>query len=263
MDAPIPVLLLTDFGLEDTYVGQMKAVILGLVPGCALVDLTHGVPPQDVVAGARAVGQCLPVLPRPAVVLAVVDPGVGTDRRGLAVRAGGRHYVAPDNGLLTPVLRGDPAATTVALDPDRVAIGPVTRTFHGRDLFAPAAARLAAGEEPGALGDPIDDPLLLPEPPAPVRTPRGYRGRVVAVDRFGNLITNLERRHLGDRPRGLQLRPPWGATLPVVATYADVPEGELAALIGSDGALEVARNGGSAAAEFSLDVGAEVELIVD
>jgi S-adenosyl-L-methionine hydrolase (adenosine-forming) len=259
---PHPVLLLTDFGLDDTYVGQIKAVILGLTPGCPLVDLTHAVPPQDVAAGARALTQCLPTLPRPAVVLAVVDPGVGTTRRGLIVRADGRIYVAPDNGLLTPVLRADARATVIALDPGRVTTGPVSRTFHGRDLFAPAVARLAAGEAPTALGDVVTDPVLLPAPTHPTRTATGWLGRVVAVDRFGNLITDLDAHHLTGSATAVRLAEP-ATVVPLVSTYADVEPGQLAALLGSDGFLELACNGGSAAVMTGLSIGDELELVCE
>ena len=252
----VPVFLLTDFGLQDTYVGQMKAVLLARAPGCLPVDLGHGVPPQDVAAGRRALAEAWPHLPESCVVLAVVDPGVGTARRPLAVRLGSRIAVGPDNGLLTDLV-GAAGAAVVALDPDAMGLSSPSSTFHGRDLFAPAAALAASGTPIEALGSPLEDPVRLPSEPAPERTGDGWRGRVVAVDRFGNLITDLRSHHV-DGPVAVEI--PGGRPVPVVETYADAEAGALVALIGSNGKLEIAVNGGSAAVETGLTVGAWVRI---
>ena len=252
-----PVFLITDFGLDDIYVGQMKAALLARAPTCLPVDLTHGIAPQDVRGGARAIAESLPHLPGPAVILAVVDPGVGTSRRPLAVQAGELSAVAPDNGLLTPLLRLEGASVHV-IDPSAVAATRLSSTFHGRDLFAPAAAMLASGAPIGTLGQPIDDPLQLAAPTGPSRSDDGWIGQVVGVDHFGNLITDLTADHLGDGTASVHL--PSGTSLPLVRTYAEVPQGEVAALIGSGGYLEVACNGGSAARATGLGVGALIRL---
>ncbi len=255
-----PLFLLTDFGHDDVYVGQMKAVVLAVAPGTPMVDLTHGVRPQDVRAGARALGTSLAYLPRPCVVLAVVDPGVGTDRRPLIVQAGDLLGVGPDNGLLTPLLRLD-GARALAIDQVRVASpGPPSSTFHGRDVFAPAAAALLRGDAVDSIGTPVDDPVRL----APASGPRldaggRWLGRVIDVDRFGNLITDLGPEHLTG---AVEVRLPDGTELPVVRTYGDADPGRLVALVGSGGALEIARNGGSAAEGTGLNLGAVIQVLV-
>lgn len=247
----VPVFLLTDFGLQDTYVGQMKAVLLARAPGCLPVDLTHAIPPQDVAAGRRKLAEAMPYLPPGSVVLAVVDPGVGTLRRPLAVRAGELSAIGPDNGLLTPLLTQE-GSSVRAIDPEAVDAVTLSSTFHGRDLFAPAAAMLAAGAPLGALGSPVADPMLLPGDPLPERTRDGWCGQVISVDHFGNLLTNLAPHHVAGARR-LELR--GGRTVAIVGTYGDVAKGDLAALIGSNGKLELARNGGSAADLTGMKIG--------
>jgi len=254
-----PIFLLTDFGLEDTYVGQMKAVLLTRAPDSALVDLTHAIAPQDVRAGARAIDDTLVYFPRSAVILAVVDPGVGTDRRPLAVAVGDLAGIGPDNGVLTPLLRL-PGARAFAIDPRKAGASALSSTFHGRDLFAPAAALLATGASASALGDPVADPVVLHRPAGPRPIEGGWSGQVVSVDRFGNLITDLRRDHLGDDPANVQVVLPSGDPVRMVRTYGEVAIGSLIALIGSGGFVEVACNGGSAAAITGLEVGAEIEL---
>ena len=257
--ATLPIFLLTDFGLQDAYVGQMKAVLLARAPGCVMVDLTHGIEPQDVVGGARVIDEALPYLPRPAVILAVVDPGVGTDRRAVAVRWGDLVGVGPDNGLMESLIAQD-GAVVHAIDPRGIGAEAMSSTFHGRDLFAPVAAFLATGGAVEALGPPVDDPVKLDPYPGPTFTLDGWVGRVRDVDRFGNLITDLGRPHLGEGEVTVEL--PDGARPCLVDTYGEVAKGQLCALLGSGGWLEIAVNGGSAAEETGLGRGAEVRLLV-
>ncbi len=254
-----PVFLLTDFGIEDTYVGQMKAVLVSRAPGCSPLDLTHAIPPQDVAAGRRAFQEVLPHLPPGAVVLAVVDPGVGTPRRPIAVRAGEITAIGPDNGLLGPLLTSE-GAVVRAIDPEAVDATALSSTFHGRDLFAPAAALVASGAPVEALGAAVTDPVLLPSDPLPDRTAEGWCGQVLAVDHFGNLGTNLAPHHVGGA-RCVELR--GGRTVTIVGTYGEVPTGDLAALIGSNGKLELARNGGSAALLTGVGIGDPVWVTDD
>ncbi len=255
----VPVFLLTDFGITDTYVGQMKAVLLARAPGCLPVDLTHAIPPQDVAAGRRQLAEALPHLPDGSVILAVVDPGVGTPRRPLAVRAGELSAIGPDNGLLTPLISAE-GARVRTIDPEAVDARGLSSTFHGRDLFAPAAALLAVGAPIEAIGPPVDDPVLHQGDPLPERTRDGWCGQVLSVDHFGNLLTNLSAHHVGGARR-LELR--GGRTVNIVGTYGDVAEGVLAALIGSNGKLELARNGGSAAEFTRVKVGDPVWITVE
>src|SRR4051812_13389443 len=189
-----PIFFLTDFGLADTYVGIVKAVILRIAPDASIVDLTHDVPPQDVRAGAFALLTAAPYLPEDAVVLAVVDPGVGTARRPIAVQAGRRTFVGPDNGLLSWVV--DAASEAVVLDRPRFWLPAVSATFHGRDLFGPVAAHLARGVPLTDVGSPGGAIQTIPVPA--VRQRLGADGQVLAAhgeiihaDRYGNLTTSL------------------------------------------------------------------------
>ncbi|HEV7665564.1 MAG TPA: SAM-dependent chlorinase/fluorinase [Chloroflexota bacterium] len=235
------ITLLTDFGLADTYVGQVKGAILAVAPGTSLVDLTHAVEPQDVLGGAWQLALAVDVFPVGTIHLAVVDPGVGSTRRAIAVRARrGDVFVGPDNGLLMPgVERLGGLTSAVELTAQRYWRGEPTATFHGRDIFGPVAGHLAAGVALEALGTPIGDPvpLALPEP-------KGDVGEVIHVDTYGNLITNLR---LGDVPVDeflLRVNHELVASAPF---YDVVPAGELLALEGSAGLLEIALRDGSAA----------------
>ena len=238
------VTLTTDFGVRDPYVAEMKGVMLGLAPEVRLVDITHEVDSHDVVGAALALEAAMPFFPRGTVHLAVVDPGVGTARRGLVVTTEAAAFVAPDNGLLTPVFaRG--AWRAFELSAPDLRLSRVSRTFHGRDVFAPAAAHLASGVPPERFGPEVTDPVRVPWPE--VRAVGGaVAGAVVHVDRFGNLITSIAadavERLGGDASIHIA-----GRHLPVVGTYADLPLGAAGALIGSSNRLEVAVREGSAA----------------
>lgn len=242
MSDPAVVTLLTDFGDADAYVGAMKGVLLGLAPGVRWIDLTHRIPPQDLHAAAYVLESAVGGVPADVVHLVVVDPGVGTPRRAVAVRTPRGRFVAPDNGVLTPVLEeGVEEAVSLPWPPDASA------TFHGRDVFAPAAARLARGDAMAALGDPVEGDLVrLPEYRAR-RISGGVAGRVLHVDRFGNAISSIRRDEL---PEGtLEVEAAGRAVGPLRRTYGDVAVGEALALVGSAGHVEVAvRNGGAAAA---------------
>jgi hypothetical protein len=250
-----PVVLLTDFGLADHYVGVLHATLERVAPGVRRIDLGHMVPPGDVWAGCFLLRCAWPSLPEDAVVLAVVDPGVGGDRRPVAVRIGARWLVAPDNGMAAAA---GTTAEAVALDWRRMGLPAPSATFHGRDLFAPAAARLARGDDPATLGDCVSpdglDPCPIPEPTA---DGRGFHAAVVHCDRFGNLITNLP---AAAAPEGAVAW--YGAPRPArrVARYGDAAPGEVVLLEGSSGLLELAVNGGSAAAVTGLSRGGPVDI---
>jgi S-adenosylmethionine hydrolase len=240
--------LLTDFGLEDHYVGVMKAVIAGITPDALVIDISHAVPPQSILAAQRLLRASVPYFPSGSVLLAVVDPGVGSDRRPMALRSGGHTFVGPDNGLFTPWLPGDWA---VELTVPEYCLPDVSATFHGRDVFAPAAAHLAAGVPIDHLGPPLTDGVRL-EPPAPKRRQDGtIVGEVTHVDRFGNLVTNISAMR-GGRVRFRK------HDLPVRTTYASAEPGHLLALIGSEGELEIAIRDGSAAARLDAKTGEQV-----
>jgi hypothetical protein len=259
------VTLTTDFGWRDFYVAAMKGVVLSIHPEALLVDVSHDVPPGDLGEAARTLAQAAPCFPPGTVHAAVVDPGVGTDRRPLAAEAGGQLFVGPDNGLLWPLVAQDPRRRVVHLTEPRFFRRTVSRTFHGRDLFAPVAAHLASGRDPDELGTRIDDPIRFEEEP-PREENGALVGEVTRVDRFGNLVTNISRDRLdrfleGREPRtgagGLEVRGVQGC-------YGDVAPGEALALIGSTGCLELSVNGGRAseraAPSGELLPGAEVRV---
>jgi S-adenosyl-L-methionine hydrolase (adenosine-forming) len=238
------VTLTTDFGTRDPYVAEMKGVMLTLAPDVRFVDITHEVDSHDVVGAALTLEAAIPYFPRGTVHLVVIDPGVGTARRGLVVTTETASFVAPDNGLLTPIFaRGTWRAFELASPTLRLAH--VSRTFHGRDVFAPAAAHLALGMAAEKFGPVADDPVRLPWPE--VRAVGGaVAGAVVHVDRFGNLITSIAAAAVAPFGGNASVHIA-GRHLPLVGTYADLPLGGAGALIGSSNRLEVAVREGSAA----------------
>lgn len=236
------ITLLTDFGTRDAYVGAMKGAIASIIPDVALEDVAHDLPPGDVGAASRALARYWRRFPPGTVHLVVVDPGVGTDRRALAIQADGRWIVAADNGGASAVLHEAEAWRAVSLE-NREFHGPArSRTFHGRDVFAPVAAHLAGGLPLDRLGPEIRDPVRLVEP-APERNEGEVRGQVVARDRFGNLVTNVGAEEL----RGAVAVEAAGRRIPVAETYGEVEPGTLLALVNSGGRLELAVRDGSAA----------------
>lgn len=250
---------MTDFGLKDANVGVMKGVILSLAPRSRLVDLSHEIGAQNVREAAWLLGRSAPYFPRGTIFLVVVDPGVGTERRGMAARLGDHLFVGPDNGVATRLIdRAGISAGFFSLDRPEYWRPEVSRVFHGRDIFAPVAAHLAGGTPLEAVGSSFGDPvrLALPEP-APL--PGGWRGVVEYIDRFGNIRTNLTRDHLGER-HDVTVRVAGHAVASLVRTFGDRPEGELVALLGSSGDLILAVVNGNAAARLSARVGDEVEV---
>jgi S-adenosyl-L-methionine hydrolase (adenosine-forming) len=256
------IALLTDFGTRDHYAGTMKGVALGVCPDATLVDISHEVPPHDVLAGALELAACYRYFPAGTIFLVVVDPGVGSSRRGIAADAGEYKFVAPDNGVLTVVLDEIPPRKVVELTERRYARPSVSRTFEGRDRFAPAAAWLAKGIELAALGRPAGSICRL-EIPQPAFAPDRLTGEVLRVDRFGNLITNIDRKTFDKLAHegALDIRVGTRPVARVVSTYADAGAGEICALFGSTDHLEIAANGASAAAEIGVGRGAAVQIL--
>jgi len=244
-----PVFFLSDFGSEDPYAGVVRAVIHARAPGVPLFDLAHDLPPGDLRRAAYALFEAAPYLPEGAVVLAVVDPGVGSRRRAVAVRTKRLFFVAPDNGLLTLVLSEDPALAARELPTPPGA----SRTFHGRDLFAPAAARLAKGVPFERLG-PALDPAQLTR--LPLTLTKGPKGEILTFDRFGNAITTLK----GPPPQKSVLLVQ-DRQLPCLGTFADVAPGEPLCYTGSAGLLEIAVREGSAREALGLKTGLPVRLL--
>ena len=254
------ITLLTDFGARDAYVGIMKGVALGICPHARLVDLTHEVPAQAVRLGALVLRSSVEYFPDGTVHLAVVDPGVGTGRAAVVATTTRGFLVGPDNGLLAPAASLLGLCSVHRLTNEAFFRRPVSATFHGRDVFAPVAAHLAAGTPPDAFGDAVSGlaPLDCPEP---VLAAGAAHGEVIYVDRFGNLVTNIPAAAL-DAFRGSTVFVKIGAMSlsPVRHTYADVGPGAPLALIGSWNMLEIAVRDGSAAERFGAGIGAAVTV---
>jgi hypothetical protein len=255
------IALLTDFGTRDHYAGTMKGVALGICPDAAFVDITHDIAPHDVLGGALELAASYRYFPAGTIFLAVVDPGVGSPRLPLAAEAGGYRFVAPDNGVLTLVFKETAPTRVVELTERRYARPTVSRTFEGRDRFAPAAAWLATGIDLSGFGRPLTAWQLLSVPDPAVNGAQ-LLGEVLRVDRFGNLVTNVDRptfeRFAGGG--GVEIVAGTHAVDAVVATYAEAPAGALCALFGSSDHLELAVNGGSAAERLALGRGGRVTL---
>jgi S-adenosylmethionine hydrolase len=256
------ITLLTDFGLRDGYVGVMRGVIWGIAPDAQIADISHDIAPQNVLEGALALGRTAHFFPPGTVHVAVVDPGVGTHRRPIAVHLGQYYYVLPDNGLISVVLEqahkaGQPAEF-VHLDNTRYWLPRVSNVFHGRDIFSPTAAHLANGVPFSGLGTKINDPVLI-EIPHPQRSANGWRGQVIEIDRFGNLCTDITRTELAgiEQPlvhvSGKQLHG-------LARTFGDRPPGDLIALIGTHDDLIISVVNGSAARMLGARVGDAVEI---
>lgn len=273
------IALLTDFGTDDTYVGVMKGVMQRAVPDARFIDLTHAIAPQRVQEAAFSLLNAFRYFAPGTVFLVVVDPGVGSKRLPVAVAAGDYLFVAPDNGVLSYVLALYDRYESVHLNNPDYQLDQISRTFHGRDIFAPAAAYLASGTPLHELGTPVNDLVKLPQPALEI-TGRTISGEVMQTDRFGNIVTNIGQFVWRSETR-LSLNPTFGSgharRLPLEATsarvrvndtvipsinrfYGDVQRGELLALVGSSGYLEISVNQGSAADRLDATNGDRVEL---
>ena len=240
------ITLLTDFGTADGYVGEMKGVILTAVPDAMIIDISHALAPQDVDAARLTLARVWRRFPRGTIHVVVVDPGVGSARMALAVESDGRLLVGPDNGVLSPALLS-PGARVVAMPvpPD------AAPTFHGRDVFAPAAAALARGRSVDSLGSPFSGAIIR-RTPEPRRVESGHiAGEIILIDRFGNAVTNL----VGRRDMIVEVG---GRELPMHRTYGDAEPGQAMALVGSAGLIEIAVRDGNAATELQLARGDQI-----
>jgi len=261
MSIPI-VTLTTDFGLSDHYVGVMKGVILGICPPAQIVDISHGVTPFEISEGAYLIAQAYRFFPKKTVHVVVVDPGVGTARRPILVEAFGQFFVAPDNGVLSLVYSQEKSKVRLIAN-DRYFRKPVSQTFHGRDIFSPVGAHLAAGIPPSKMGKTIED-YLRPTFEKPQRSgKRTWVGRILKIDRFGNIVTNFHVNEFADLDRKdfyLSVGP---VQISVLAhNYAECGPGELFLIQGSTGYLEVSVNQGSAAKQIGCESGAPAELVI-
>jgi hypothetical protein len=242
------ITLLTDFGTADGYAGEIKGVLLAENPAATIVDITHDVPAHDVELGRLTLARYWRRFPPGTVHIAIVDPGVGSSRAALAIASDGRFLVGPDNGLLSPALLMGGARAVELSVPSHA-----SPTFHGRDVFAPAAAQLAHGVDVDALGSPATDPVVR-RTPEPHRAPTGeLMGEIIAVDHFGNAITNLVGMRGGQLVVG-------GREIPLRRSYAEIEPGEAGAVVGSTGLIEIVVREGRAADKLSLARGTPVSL---
>jgi S-adenosylmethionine hydrolase len=254
------VTLTTDFGARDPYVASMKGVLFQACAGIQVIDLSHDISPQDVLEGSLFLAGAIPYFPPGGIHIVVIDPGVGTGRLPIVVSAQGHRFVCPDNGLLTLFLREH------EMDEARVISNPdfmrekVSATFHGRDVFAPTAARLAHGVPLEEVGERLESIQML-DVAEPSEESELIRGEVIHVDRFGNAITNIPRSMLGSR-RGREVRFGERTIVGIRNTYADVTPEEALALFGSAEYLEVAVNGGNASVALGLTRGDQVDVLL-
>jgi S-adenosyl-L-methionine hydrolase (adenosine-forming) len=248
----------TDFGFSDGYVGAMKGVVLSLAPGATLVDITHGIAAQDVTSGAMVLAQAAPLFPPGTIHIAVVDPGVGGARADLVVESGGATFVGPDNGVLSLAAAAAPRQI-YRIDAAAFRREPVSPTFHGRDVFAPTAGRLAAGLPAASAGPPLSDLVELDQPLVR-RVGDRVEGTVTHVDTFGNLLTSLPA-DLVPTEAQVEVSGRQGTFRPTLGkTFGDVPSGALVAYVGSAGLLEIGLRDGSAAAMIGAARGSPVRL---
>ncbi|HWF48988.1 MAG TPA: SAM-dependent chlorinase/fluorinase [Bryobacteraceae bacterium] len=255
------IALTTDFGLSDHYVGAMKGVILGRCPEADIVDISHTGASFSIWSGAYTIQQAAPYFPPGTVHVVVVDPGVGTARKAIAVEALDQIFIGPDNGVFSLVLSRAERFTAREIADHRLMLESPSTTFHGRDIFAPAAAAIACGAVPfSEVGPIVTDPVFL-SPLEPESTGQGvWNGRVLSVDHFGNLITNFPARDF--ESQAFRMTMGWVEVSLRYATFADAPEGAIFCYAGSSGYLEIAMNRESAAARLHAHPGDSIALRV-
>lgn len=256
------ITLTTDFGVQDHYVGVMKAVLLSIVPDARLIDISHEIPPQDIMAGAWVVRNSAMLFPPESVHLVVVDPGVGTDRKPVAMRIEDQFFVGPDNGIFS-LIADQYDHEAIFLNNSSFWRPNPSKTFHGRDIFAPVAAHLASGVTLEKFGDPLDK-LATYRWAVPISDKDGIQGWIVHIDRFGNLISNIPEKVIRGAGQHSKLKIYVGNTIlnEIVETFGDVADGEPAAYIGSSGVLEIAINKGDAREMLGVEKGAQISIVI-
>jgi len=254
------ITLSTDFGLSDHFVGTMKGIVAGIAPAARVIDISHNVAPYNVTEAAFVIAEAWPYFPKRTIHVVVVDPGVGSSRRPILAEAGGHFFIAPDNGVLSMVFDAAPHKVRVISNP-RFMRRDVSRTFHGRDVFAPAAAHLAKGALAAAFGKLVHDYIRIGiARPSPAGND-AWRGTILKIDRFGNLITNFAARNFsGINSRPFEMRAGAQRIHRLALTYAETEVGDLFVIVGSSGYLEIAANQTSAAGLLGCSAGAPVEL---
>lgn len=256
------ITLTTDFGLKDYYVSAMKAVMLGIAPEVRLIDVSHDIPSQDIMAGSWVLKNSAMLFPSGTVHTVVIDPGVGTDRAPIALKVEDQYFVGPDNGIFS-LLTADHYYSAVRLSKQEYLRDNHSATFHGRDIFAPAAAHLSRGVDLHDLGEPIDE-LVSYRWMQPIADRDGLEGTVIHIDKFGNLVTNIPKSLFEEVIAGKKVKIYVGNVIlnSVEPTFASVAEGEPVAYIGSAGMLEVGINKGNAEQMLGVQKGAQISLIL-
>jgi S-adenosylmethionine hydrolase len=256
------ITLTTDFGLKDPFVGIMKGIIAKINPDASVVDLTHGIPPQDVLAAAMILRHATKYFPRGTIHVAVVDPGVGSTRRAVLLETNEAYFVGPDNGIFTFVCEEGQAKRMIHLSNPNYYLQPTSATFHGRDIFAPVAAYLSLGVAPDAFGEPLSDCVQISWPSI-VRSDRSVAGEIVYIDGFGNLFSNIREQDLAELDRRTITVALGAVTITGLASsYAAVEKRQPLALINSWGLLEIAANQDSAARLFHAGIGDRINVSV-
>jgi S-adenosylmethionine hydrolase len=254
------ITITTDFGLKDHYVSAMKAVILGINPDARLIDISHEIPPQDIMAGAWVLKNTAFLYPTGTIHLVVIDPGVGSSRKPIICKLNGHYFVGPDNGLFSLLAEEFPIEV-YEISNKQLRRESVANTFHGRDIFAPAAAHLSNGENPVSFGELLQD-IVRYRWATPISDDEGIQGWIVHIDQYGNLITNIPAEML-DGCKNHEFRIYAGTTIlnSIVTTFSDVEDGEAAAYIGSSDMLEISVNKGNAGQLLNIHKGAPVSVV--
>ncbi len=259
---PAIITLTTDFGVRDHYVGVMKGVIASINAAAKIIDICHEVRPYSVAQGAFFMAQAYRYFPRGTVHVVVVDPGVGSARRAILVEAAGQRFVAPDNGVLSQVYEHEPH-TVRAIRTERFALQPTSRTFHGRDIFAPVGAWLSTGKECAEFGDLISDYVRLASTAPVLVQPGHWQGCILNIDSFGNIVTNFPALLLAEGRGRTRVKAGLVRTEHVRTTYADAAPGEIFAIAGSSGYIEISIRQVSAAEAAQVEIGDRVDLEFD
>jgi S-adenosyl-L-methionine hydrolase (adenosine-forming) len=257
------ITLTTDFGLSDHFVGVMKGVIFGICPAAEVIDISHGVQPFDIVDGAFTIAQAYRYFPKKTIHVVVVDPGVGSARRPLLAEMAGQYFIAPDNGVLSIVFAREAPVRVRHITADKYFLHPVSRTFHGRDVFSPVAAHLAAGATPAQFGKRVEDYIRASFDKPAHTGKRSWTGTILKADHFGNLATNF---HIDEFPsiqtHAFSLNAGLQKITRLALTFSECAPGELFAIVGSSGYLELASSEGSAAKALGCGAGSPVELTI-
>ncbi len=260
------ITILTDFGTVDYFVPSMKGVILRICPDVHIVDITHDIPPQNTKRGALVLWACYKYFPKDTIHIVVIDPGVGTERKPIIVRSRNYYFIGPDNGVLIPAAEDDGIEGVYEIDVSKVGQGKISRTFHGRDIFAPAAALLAKGVNIDDIAHPIEkyDRSIVIERARKIDD-NTFQAQIIYIDRFGNTYTNVRESDLEKRPRFIYVKLPSGAELklPFVEAYGMVPKGHDLALINSEGFLELSTNHGNFSEKHNVKELDELIIMVE